>query len=79
MLNISIERSIQWVKDPFWYNFKTSSFTMFIAEDERTSVNSSLGSSNALLVNGATSGFLSGLKNSSIDILPTLFTNHVAL
>ena len=43
--------------------------TMFIAEDERALVNSPLGSSNALLVNGVTSG----LKNFSINIQVTNF------
>ena len=46
------------------YTFETSSFTMFIAEDERTLVNSLLGSSNTLLVDGASSGFSNVLKSS---------------
>ena len=41
--------------------FETSSFTKFIAEDEKTLVNGPLGSSNTLLVD---SGFSSGLKTS---------------
>ena len=56
--------------------FETSSFTKFIAEDEETLVNGPLESSNTLLVD---SGFSSSLKNFSVDILPTSFTNHVAL
>ena len=42
---------------PFCYILETSSFTMFIVEDEKTLVNDPLGSSNTLLVDGVTSCF----------------------
>ena len=59
MLNISLERLIQWVKDPFLVQLQNFIlFTKFIAEDKKALFNSSLGSSNALLVNGVTSGLI---------------------
>ena len=64
---------------PVLYTFETSLFTMFIAEDEGTFVNSRLGCSNVLLVHGVIRGFSSTLKNFIIDFLSTSFTSHVVI
>ena len=63
----------------FWYTFETPSFTTFIAEDERTSVNSI--QHPAMLYWSMVSPAASRVvrKTSSIDILLTSFTNHVVL
>ena len=60
-------------------NWLHRSGTIFIAEDEKTLVKDPLESSNTLLVDGVTRRFSSGLKILSKDILPTSFTNLVAL
>ena len=49
-----------------------------VAEDESTLVKQPLGSSNALLVSGVTSGLKNFSTDACTDILSTLFTNNLA-